>query len=1236
MLDPPLKATPSHSAGPAPSLTIYNAHTGAPLATNPFVHPSLSDLREFIAAELGTDPDALLLLTPQGARPRAALFAHCAELFAYDRSAAPQPQKEATIRPVGSPLASLHPTDARGLVAALTRSASWTSAAAADAASTERAVRARVRDITCVFRALSALEKHLAANYADLDRRRAQAAAVLTDTETTTLRELWELYYVRLEKISLFNDKASLATLLPYETLAERAKEAAAQNESATRSARIVDELLAHCALKIAKMERKLEQFRKNSVIRNFGSAGIDEMVEHVRTQAQTMQRETQQQLARLPQNDVSNVPSEDVKGLAAVVAKHRADAEPLLQSANDLYYLEVNLGALHTKLGSTMSEALEKTGAIQDALSDTKNKLKELLEHVDKLQLAESKVFIAADLPLLYGLFLLENVRRIEWQAEIGRIAGNTAESFALANERELRYRQKWIKNYGSVLGLLGMEEVFPVSNLAVVEISTRKDDAVKVLEMCIERRDVEQYVESLRTAGASEAASVLESALILLKNQKNALDARFEGGFVAGKGSTLDEELIKSYQARIKKLEALLHQSKFKQAHQWPLLPVSRSRSPVDKTNVSPKLSIAAQRSLLTTLIHRISTVVTGEKKKEKRLSFGRMFGPRPRKSLLLGNGNIELTNSVLLLEEEKKDPVSGEIDTEHVRVSASEWDGVKNENNALNVENHELRDLVERLNGENGELGGELEGVESKYREALNKVRILEEEAREAGSLRNRILELERENRLLSGKVKEAVDSKDSAESDKVRLLEFTIKEKDKQLTEKQKAIDILEKEAIGYKETIANQQETLSGHSKTIESQKSEISRYKTCILDQTKAISENQSKVANLEVQVALLKEELEFQKSEVVRVQQLYNDNEELERYEELLRSRNKENSELGEKVRLLESDLRDTESVKKDLLANMHSKEAEFATERKGLQDQIKSLSTKIEELEDAEEELECLNKELSEKNVILTNSLGQLGDVVKNIRKKAGDLSELLVRDLQLVCACFEAVGLVMTSSDSKNDGAHEFFRLEDGSIVVYRVKGLRGKKRGQTEPSVLVSAARNLLGWEGKSELEDSKSFESILKIEAESKGLADTYNGNKAFEDAFFSFILKAALDYNLVLGAISKRFGDIEHLAKKLQKESKSLKEDVARLSSEASSKIAVKDFKPGDLVLFLPTREDDGEESELLPWAAFNIGAPHYYLKEGHDLEGREWMVCRVGTIEESGGVFLVEGTEDY
>ena len=105
-----------------------------------------------------------------------------------------------------------------------------------------------------------------------------------------------------------------------------------------------------------------------------------------------------------------------------------------------------------------------------------------------------------------------------------------------------------------------------------------------------------------------------------------------------------------------------------------------------------------------------------------------------------------------------------------------------------------------------------------------------------------------------------------------------------------------------------------------------------------------------------------------------------------------------------------------------------------------------------------------------------------------------------------------------------------------------------------------------------------------------------------------------------LDPSAYAATIVRRVKEADHLARKYIKEARAQREKGRRAQVEAHDKIAFKAFKEGDLALFLPTRNQ-----VTRPWAAFNIGAPHYFLREqeAHKLEARDWLLARISKVEE-------------
>jgi autophagy-related protein 11 len=119
-----------------------------------------------------------------------------------------------------------------------------------------------------------------------------------------------------------------------------------------------------------------------------------------------------------------------------------------------------------------------------------------------------------------------------------------------------------------------------------------------------------------------------------------------------------------------------------------------------------------------------------------------------------------------------------------------------------------------------------------------------------------------------------------------------------------------------------------------------------------------------------------------------------------------------------------------------------------------------------------------------------------------------------------------------------------------------------------------------------------------------------------------EETQFSAFMQSLAQFDVAVfgDVVVKRVKDIEVLARKWQKEARGYRDKYHRVQSEAHDKIAYRSFKEGDLALFLPTRNQ-----AIRSWAAFNVGAPHYFLREQdtHKLQARDWLLARITKIEE-------------
>lgn len=323
------------------------------------------------------------------------------------------------------------------------------------------------------------------------------------------------------------------------------------------------------------------------------------------------------------------------------------------------------------------------------------------------------------------------------------------------------------------------------------------------------------------------------------------------------------------------------------------------------------------------------------------------------------------------------------------------------------------------------------------------------------------------------------------------------------------------------------------------------------------------------------------------------------------------------QNAKLEKDKAALESQLETANSVKKDLLANMSSQEAEFLQERKQILAECEELKLKLEDLEDWKaNEVEKYDSIIQEKDVrieVLEEENTSLGAKLERLDVKTRDLSQRLLTSFQRSCEVLELMGL-----QAFNDG--------DSGFRIARVKGLRRSVHHGQSSSTTENQSPPSPDTEAASTPTEPARPLTRLPSEGTARLLhwmgPDSSSDEDREDDRYNSFLTKIYIDYDMFRDSIAKRFKEVEHLARKLQKDVRHNREVVNRLQDDSREKLSLRSFKVGDLALFLPTRDPTRTPN---PWAAFNVNAPHYFLKqeEAHQLEHREYLVARITKIEE-------------
>lgn len=408
------------------------------------------------------------------------------------------------------------------------------------------------------------------------------------------------------------------------------------------------------------------------------------------------------------------------------------------------------------------------------------------------------------------------------------------------------------------------------------------------------------------------------------------------------------------------------------------------------------------------------------------------------------------------------------------------------------------------------------------------------------------------------------------------------------------------------------------------------------------------------------------------------RIKQLEDEKEESGRE---LENAKKENETLATELEKNKSIYEGAQMMKSDLLANIAAKEAEFNTERKLLGGEIADLKERRDDLErelekeadrclELENQVASLQLELEDNekshSLVVQSSVAEKLKLEENNKKlqtrfelvysRARDMSQRLYTSYKRSCDLLECLGL---QSSKVLDDSGELL-----SFKIQRVKGL-GRRSSARNSAAGISNSLTDLTQDANGildsattatekpididpkvfywldayyneesgtvpELDEDDGEKSIISGSINSSGILAPEESerihkrqlSKTRELRYRQFLGAIYLDYDLFRDSITKRFNDVEHLARKLQKEARNYRERAHVNEQQNRHKLAFKGFQKGDLALFLPTRDQSRDPN---PWAAFNVGAPHYFLKpeQEHQLENREWLVGRITKVED-------------
>ncbi|KAK3330283.1 autophagy-related protein 11-domain-containing protein [Apodospora peruviana] len=795
---------------------------------------------------------------------------------------------------------------------------------------------------------------------------------------------------------------------------------------------------------------------------------------------------------------------------------------------------------------------------------------------------------------PYMYASFVAEAVKRREWLEKVKQDSSTLANEMALFQDEETKRRRKWHKTVGNAYG---PETPTVDSNAPGLEVNLHGEEEQWPT---MTRADLEDFYNLLQKQNAEpEIVEDIRKMIADVRNPTRQQSKRvkaFKNGSIheaaLGRSGLLirgDDDLLRSMQDDKLKLE-----NKLKTAE-------SRVRRLEDLLHRQTQ----ASRPSLGNLFQMPSQQLSDRNDSTFSIKSPRTSEDRRRSS----EGSDGLLHRVQQLE--------ADLNTEKVRSAALERDL-----EARVTLHNDMKSQIEEVNSTKKDL---LQNMEALKREFLEERKSLEEEVKR---LQTRLEDTEDEIENFG----ESRENEKATYDEKVRFfqleLERLTEERRDEALKSEGQVEFLRKEARLQRERIESQERQLQTAQEGNNMLGKKLETLAETGEDQLRILRDVWEQIAPGETAPEDLTDLLEGLIGRVTDIlARLRSAEGDMAMVRLELDSAQRTAKELRSEMAVTQERLSSAESASTGLRESLAEEKAKVAVLESELAEGREQLSQLRAKIADGETGSESLRKRLEEEEEKMTSiaeelasKKSQVGSLEEEAHQFHDRLQESQVK-LSELTARFDA------RTERAKDLTQRLYSQNERLVRLLDRLAFSITRQGET--MVIQKIPRSERASQSVNDLDANSSLRrsSLLngRITADSGDLELLYwmnNTDDKIEAEKYNAYMSSlgSFDMNAFSEAVLRRVKEAEHMARKLQRDARAYRERYHALQKDAHDKIAFKNFKEGDLALFLPTRNQ-----ATGAWAAFNIGFPHYFLREQetHRLRTREWLVARISRIQE-------------
>ncbi|RKF58276.1 Autophagy-related protein 11 [Erysiphe neolycopersici] len=974
-------------------------------------------------------------------------------------------------------------------------------------------------------------------------------------------------------------------------------------NEKFKRARNLVGGIQRQLFRSIVELEKKIDEiFRNSDVLINIVSKNMPERSQATASLDPVQLLQEIKALSKKISIDCENVQSRDSVNLpqaSKLALVHTKMLLPnMVKRSMEMSSLVQNVTKIRNSLAVSSLETMQQISCLTLIVSEVTSRLSDL-EPSEEANEALQTLLNITILPVTYASFLAEGIRRKQWKEKIEIDSSTLINEFKKFQEEEVRRRRKWQKAIGVTLLGKRVEQNVPELELNIQGID---DNWPKIL-----KQDLEEVFEILQSkdpnsALAKEVSKILSDLCNPTKQQTKRAKAAFKAGSIheniLGRSALLvrgDDELIRILQeegqktesklrtaeSRVRRLENLLHQhtqvhrSTFGNKFQSPCRPSidfqdpnNQAQSPRPLEDQSQPLSISPRR----TSINQIPV---------EKSAYQKIFS----------------LEAELISEKERSSKLENEIKERKLNEEKLKFQ--------IEEANSTKRDLLKNLEAQQREFIAERKSLATEIKRVQAQKEDLEIDLEQIVISRGNEKDNYDENES-SSLIKSRPETSDVALNNSGNFISDDIEHE--QISIKSSELQKLreEKEKLIFRTNEA--EKAVAEHLEILRNVHRKILPLEEVPESFDQIAQSLTRKPSELILELELLKKDLQFTKSNSDKTQNTLDElRSELSHAQEKLQAEEFNSSKSQEalkeqytKLATLDRELADNRLQ----LTSARENIIELEKNLENLQKRLLEEEDRFNSLKDSQvaqiSDFECLKKETEayrNKNELIQAQYDKLTSRIEDRTSRAMDLTRRFSTQTDQLCKLLERLSYSITR------GAR--------SMIIQRLPKV--ERPNPNEPSESNSTVRRSLP------------INSIRKPSIESEKLESlnwVHNDDIEIERQKYDSYLDTAgyFDIEAFCETISKRVKDLEYTAKKYSRDARLYREKFHSAQKEAHGKIAFKNFKEGDLALFLPTRNQ-----ATGAWAAFNIGAPHYFLKEQdfHKLRSRDWLLARIHKIED-------------